>query len=542
MNIRTLSALIIIGTMMVILQACSSTRSTDTYINSNENENIEAKNSLVLAIGSEPEEGFDPTIGWGRYGSPIFQSTLLTLDRDFKIEHDLATYYEVSEDGLQWKVKIRDDVKFSDGEPLTADDVIFTFETAKNSASLVDLQNLKVVEKINDFEVRFTLDKPQSTFIYMLAMLGIVPEHAYSENYHKNPIGSGPYQFVQWDKGQQLIVEQNPYYYGKQSPFEKLTFLFLDEDAAFLAAKAGNVDVVSVPENLAKEEIPGMKLIRLESVDNRGIMFPVVKPYIDDETGLEIGHEVTSDVAIRKAINIAIDRQQLVDDVLEGFGTPAYSIADQLPWFNEETVVEDGDFVQAERILRDAGWKRNNKGIFEKNGIEASFTLVYPSNDQSRQSLAIAFAQMMKDFGIHVDTEGKNWSEITNVMHSTPVLFGWGSHDPIEIYYIYHSKHRGEGYFNANYYQNEIVDKYIDLAIRARSEREANAYWKKAQWDGETGFSILGDAPWAWLVNLEHLYFVNEQLDIGEQKIQPHGHGWPITEYIADWKWKDKSE
>ncbi|MFO7317208.1 MAG: ABC transporter substrate-binding protein, partial [Bacilli bacterium] len=222
-----------------LLVACTSQAS--------DSETGKKKDSLVLAIGSEPTDGFDPTTGWGRYGSPLFQSTLLTLDRNFNVQPDLAVDYSVSEDGLEWTVKIRDDVKFSDGEPLTIEDVIFTFETAKNSQSVVDLQNLKKIEKLDAQTVKFVLERPQSTFLYTLTMLGIVPKHAYSENYRENPIGSGPYKLVQWDKGQQLIVEENPYYYGKKSPFKKLTFLFLSQDAAFLAAKAGQVDIVSVP-------------------------------------------------------------------------------------------------------------------------------------------------------------------------------------------------------------------------------------------------------------------------------------------------------
>lgn len=124
-------------------------------------------------------------------------------------------------------------------------------------------------------------------------------------------------------------------------------------------------------------------------------------------------------------------------------------------------------------------------------------------------------------------------------MHTTPVVMGWGSHDPIEMYHLYHSKYRGQGYSNANYYSNKKVDQYMDQAIHAATQEEANEYWKKAQWDGETGFSALGDAPWIWLVNLQHLYFVNEHLNIGGQKIQPHGHGWPVTEFIADWTWDE---
>ena len=79
----------------------------------------------------------------------------------------------------------------------------------------------------------------------------------------------------------------------------------------------------------------------------------------------------------------------------------------------------------------------------------------------------------------------------------------------------------------------------MDKAIRAKTPEEANTWWKKAQWDKEHGFSAQGDAPWVWLVNINHLYFVNEKLEIGEQKVQPHGHGWPITDFILDWHWKE---
>ena len=106
-----------------------------------------------------------------------------------------------------WTVTLRDDVKFSDGEPLTAKDVKFTFETAANSGSVIDLNVLEKVEAIDPTNVKFTLKEAQSTFVNNLVATGIVPEHAYSEDYAENPVGSGPFQLVQWDKGQQMIVQ-----------------------------------------------------------------------------------------------------------------------------------------------------------------------------------------------------------------------------------------------------------------------------------------------------------------------------------------------
>lgn len=531
------NGLMIILLLVGILSACSS--SSDDTEQTKKDSSKKDKDELILAVGGETDEGFDPTTGWGRYGSPLFQSTLLKHDKDFNIENDLAESYEVSNDGLEYTVKIRDDVKFSDGEPLIAEDIVFTYETAKESGSIIDLSNLEKVEKLDDYTVKFKLKQPASSFITHLITTGIVPKHAYNDKYSEDPIGSGPFQLVQWNKGQQLIVEVNPYYYGEKPEFKKLTFLFLEEDAAFAAAKAGEVDVASVTPSFAKNDVPGMNLVELETVDNRGIMFPYVKAGGKTADGAPIGNDVTADRTIRKAIDIAIDRKTLVDGVLDGFGTPAYSVADHLPWWNPETEVKDNEMEKAKKMLDDAGWKENDQGIREKDGLEASFTLLYPSGDEIRQSLSIAFADEIKDLGIQVKTEGQSWNDLEKTMHANPVMMGWGSHDPLEMYNIYSGETKGEGFYNANYYSNPDVDAYIEKAMRSTTQDEANDYWKKAQWDGETGFSSKGDTPWVWLVNLKHLYYVNENLEIGDQKIQPHGHGWPVTDFIEQWHWKE---
>lgn len=494
---------------------------------------------LLVALGSEPETGFDPTKGWGRYGSPLFQSTLLKRDDSLNIVNDLATGYEVSEDGKVWTVKLREDVKFSDGKPLTAEDVKFTFDTTAMNGAAIDLTNLTNVEAGQN-EVVFRLKQPESTFVYSLITTGIVPKHAYSSAYAENPIGSGPYKFVQWDRGQQLIVEANADYYGKKPYFHKLTFLFLNEDAAFAAAKAGSIDIAYLPSAFSNQEIAGMRLEALKTVDNRGIAFPYMKSGGKTEEGYPIGNDVTADKAIRKAVNLVIDRQQLVDGILEGYGSPAFTANDGLPWWNEETVVKDNDADAAAEILADGGWAdSDNDGILEKDGLKAEFTLLYPAGDVTRQSLALAAAEMVQAAGIRMNVEGKAWDEIEKLMHADAVLLGWGSHDPLEMYNLYSSSYGGVDYYNTGYYSNPSVDKWFGQALAARSEEKALAYWKKAQWDGQTGLSVKGDAPWAWLVNIDHLYLVRDGLDIGKQRIQPHGHGWPLTDNIESWSWKE---
>ncbi|MDD4498286.1 MAG: ABC transporter substrate-binding protein, partial [Methanosarcinaceae archaeon] len=152
----------------------------------------QASDELVAAVGThggEPESGFNPITGWGYNHEPLVQSTLFKKDSNAALINDLATNYTVSSDGLKWTVKIRNDVKFHDGVPLTAKDVAFTFNTATKASGELDLSMLEKAKAINDDTVEFKLNDPQATFINKLAVIGIVPEHAYSETYGQNPIG-----------------------------------------------------------------------------------------------------------------------------------------------------------------------------------------------------------------------------------------------------------------------------------------------------------------------------------------------------------------
>ena len=95
-------------------------------------------------------------------------------------------------------------------------------------------------------------------------------------------------------------------------------------------------------------------------------------------------------------------------------------------------------------------------------------------------------------------------------MYSNAILMGWGSHDPHELYMYIAANYAGVEYYNTGFYQNETVDEYFEKALSAPNEDEANKYWKLAQWDGTTGLSYKGDAPWAWFVNVDHLYLVKD--------------------------------
>ena len=492
---------------------------------------------VTMPTTSEPESGFDPAYGWGageHVHEPLIQSTLVRTTKDLGIENDLATEYSCSDDGLTWTVKIRDDVKFTDGEPLTASDVAFTFNTCRDESSVNDFTMLKEAVAVDDTTVEFHMNEPYSIWPYTMAIVGIVPEHVYDENYGQNPIGSGRYIMKQWDKGQQVIFEANPDYYGEEPKIKKLTVLFMEEDAAMAAAMSGQADVAHTAASYSDQKIDGYELLSVATVDNRGFNLPCTEP--EEKDGITYGNSLTSDVNVRRAINLAIDREEMIKNVLNGYGTVAYSVCDKMPWYNEEAVTEY-DLDAAKALMEEAGWIEGDDGIREKDGEKAELTIMFSNGDSVRQALAEDSANQLRELGIEVTTSGVGWDTAYDQAQSEPLIWGWGAHSPMELYNIYHTiKDTGSAEYSP--YANETVDKYMDEALASSNLEESYDLWKKAQWDGNTGITQEGDIPWIWLCNIDHLYFVRDGLKVADQKLHPHGHGWSIVNNVDQWEWE----
>lgn len=522
---------LLLGAALCILAGCASRQQEKEAVR---------EDSVVIVMGktSEPESGFDPAYGWGageHVHEPLIQSTLTVTTTDLKIDYDLAVDVQVSEDGMTWTVKIRQDALFTDGKKLTASDVAFTYNKMLEVSSVNDFTMLKKAEALDDETVLFHMTKPYSIWPYTMANVGIVPEHAYDAGYGENPLGSGRYILKQWDKGQQVILEANPNYYGEAPNMKRVVILFMEEDAAFAAIRSGQADLAYTAASYSEQTIDGYQLHAYQTVDNRGFNLPAIPAGELSEDGIMLGNDVTSDIAMRKAINMAIDREEMIENVLNGYGTAAYSVCDKMPWYNENSAVSY-DLEGAKAILERAGWSLNADGIREKAGIKAAFPLLYPAGDSVRQALAADTANQLKELGVEVKIEGVGWDTAYQRAQSEPLMWGWGAHTPMELYNIYHTM-QNTGLAEYSPYFNKQVDYFMDQALAADNLEESYELWKRAQWDGSTGITQEGDIPWIWLVNIDHLYWADERLQVAEQKLHPHGHGWSIVNNVDQWSW-----
>ena len=513
---------------VLLLVGCGEQETDETAVQADP-----AVNSVVVYVGSSIfDNSLDPIKGALPYGYSFVTNALLKITPEGNYAGDLAKSWTLSDDALSYTFEIYPGRMFSNGSELTAKDIAFTYQTvmdnqAENEA--IDVSRLSSVTALDDHRVEFVLTEPYSPFLDVTAMLGIVPQAVYdSETFNRFPIGTGPWMIVQYDPNQQIIVEPNPYYVGEGPHLDRVTMVAMDDMTALAAARSGQFDVVKVNPANAREEILGKTMVKLETMDVRMLSLPVLP--LQEKEGMTVGNDVTADRAVREALTIGIDRQTIIDNALSGIGSPAMGFTPNLPWA-DYVPLYDNRKDEARALLDAAGWIENSEGIREKDGVLCSFDVYAP---EDRFALVAALAEDAAHLGIRITPHSSHWGEIAEHMHTSGVIWGWGQQCPTVLYSLL----SGEaaltpgGWDNAPTYINPAVDAKIDAALDAPSQDEAHENWRAAQ------ALAREDFPYLYIVNIEHSYFVSDQLDIvpSTQVPHPHGHGVPIISNMKDWR------
>ncbi|GGY43156.1 ABC transporter substrate-binding protein [Streptomyces xanthochromogenes] len=526
-SIRATAAAVLAGVLAVGAGACSNPGGGSGGSGK--------KDSAVVGIAYEPET-LSPLLGYGKDGNSKLFDGLLTFDADMKLKPALATALpEVSDDRLTYTYKLRQGVKFSDGKPFSAKDVVFTYtkilDPKTNNPSKGELDAVKSVEAQGDDTVVFTLKYPYAPFAER-TVLPVVPEHVAAQQdvnsgaFSRAPVGTGPYTLAKWSKGEKITFAANPTYWGGAPAVKKFTMAVIkDDDVRATRLRAGDLDGAILPPNLAGtfKGDRGKKTYTAKTYDYRNVTLPT-------------GNEVAGDTAVRRALDLAVDREAMVDRILEGAGKPAYGpVPTGSEWFAAGTE-RAHDLDRAKRLLDDAGWKPGADGIREKDGVKAAFPLWYLSGDKLRQDHALAFASDAKKAGIAVTTQSGTWEVIEPRMKQDAVLAGGGSPgDPdFDQYNLLKSSLAGDGFNNMASFADPTVDKALDDGRRSGDRAVRKAAYDTVQRE------LVKNPGYTFLTHIDHLYVVNDTWDGLSTQVEPHDHGLASGPWWNVEKWAPK--
>jgi peptide/nickel transport system substrate-binding protein len=313
----------------------------------------------------------------------------------------------ISADGLTWRVELRSDVKWHDGKPLTAEDVRYSMALMKNPAfrarNRTAFELIATVGIEGDNVITWKLKEPYAPMTSVLSWTFIVPAHILSQDPDPNspkfaaaPIGTGPYRFVSRKTGDHVILEANPNYFGKPPGLNRLIFKYVpDLNAMYTQFKTGEIDYIGlqgIPTNFYKEAT-ALRGRRVHTAN---------KPSVENLT-LNLGHPALADKAVRKALNIAIDRQAICDQVYDGLPKPANSYLVPTHWaYNANLPKPEFDPKKAAAMLDQAGWVRGPDGIRVKNGVRLSFTNSTVTGNQLRAQTQQLIADDFKKIGVEM--------------------------------------------------------------------------------------------------------------------------------------------
>ncbi|WP_338654653.1 ABC transporter substrate-binding protein [Sporosarcina psychrophila] len=491
------------------------------------------ENRLVYA--SETEfEGLNPLLEETNLDALLFRG-LIRFDENNEPTMDIAESYELSPDKLTYTFKLKEDITFHDGEPLTADDVIFTIESIldDNNASFLksDFTEVDSVTKIDDYKLELKLKRPFTPMLDKLTA-PILPKHAFegvemrTAEFNSHPIGAGPYMFDKWDRGNSLTLKAYNNFHGTKPSIEKVIFKFIpDSNVRALQLKSGEVDIALLDpvqvEELEKEK--NIKIYDIESADYRGILF---------NTTIDLW----KDVDVRRAFSYAIDRAQIVKGILKGYGTEAYSPLQKHAFNNENVEKYAYDIEKAKELLDGAGWKEEKDGFRYKNDEKLAFTITAPVSDTVRVNMANYAAEGFKKIGADVKVDALDWSAIT-IEDAEAFMVGWGSpydadHHTHILFHTDQSVLTSSGY-NYGSYSNAKVDELLEKGRFSTDAEERKAIYMEFQAE------LAKDPAFAYIAYEDAVYGINKNLSGVKERILGH-HGSGFLWNVEEWTWNDR--
>lgn len=435
--------------------------------------------ALISAMPSDPSSLIYMVAGESasaQVTANIF-NTLLKYNQNLDLAGELVDKWQVSSDQKTITFKLKPDLKWADGKPLTSADVLFTWQlvTAENTHSpyASDYQMVKQAETpdAQTFVVHYA--EAFSPALDSWAGLQILPKHllagqdVHTTRFAQQPVGSNYYQLQSWRHGEYLTLSRNPHsVLGPANIDTLIQRVIPDRGAQFLELMADNIDSMGLDPISYARIIPSRPALQaqLNQYKELGNSYTYL--------GFNLKKTPFDDVRVRKAINYAIDKQEIIDGVYLGLGIAIGSpYKPGTRWSNTDLAPYPFDPQRARALLAEAGFKDSNgDGIVERNGKPLSFEILTNNGNKEREKTVVIIQRRLKEVGIDVRVRTIEWASFISRFIKTgdfqAVVLGWGLGLDPDQYNIWHSSQQAPGQFNFIGYHNPQVDALLEQGRR----------------------------------------------------------------------------
>ena len=472
--------------------------------------------TIVIGITGDVDS-FNPLFGEAVSAQEITHLMLLglaDLDHNSEFSAEIATHWEQSADFLKLTYHLNKDAVWSDGVPITAADVKFTFDLLMDTTVASPRQSyteyIKSVTAVDPHTVMFEFTEAYPAQIFDTAG-EILPKHILenadrkslrSNPFGQNPLSSGPYKLSQWKRQQYIELVRNENYWGEKANLEKIIFKIVPDNTNLLMQlESGEVDMMA--------GIPPSEVDRLKT-SNANIDVHQVSGRLYYYIGYNQKNNLFRSIKVRQALTHAIDRGKMIEALLYGYGSTCLGpLPPIVKWaYNEDVKEIPFNPETAKQLLAEEGWKdSNNDGILDKKGKNFEFSLMTNTGNQVKSDIAVVVQSQLKDIGIKVNIETLEWNNYISHMQSLDFdasIGGLSSSYYIDPTPVFHSS--ATNMFNSVSYANAEVDKLIESGRQEMDQKKAAQTWKKFQ------EIVYHDQPYTFLFWRDKAVGINKKI------------------------------
>jgi len=428
-------------------------------------------------------------------GTLIYDS-LVRQDKDLNLVPAMAESWTFSPDCLQLTFKLRRDVKWHDGHPFTADDVLFTYRTMINPKTPAPFKEgyltVEDAEALDLYTVRVTYAKPFARALDTWSDYAL-PKHLL-ERYaaegklrespqNRHPIGTGPYRFQEWRTGEKVVLVANPDYYEGRPYISRIVYRVIPSQATiFLELKAKGVDYVrtlTAFQYARQTDYPAFR-----KAYNK---FKYPSQYYTF-LGFNLKDPRFADRRVRQAFAHAINKRELIDGVVLGLAREANGPIRPGTWpYTDDVKRYAYDPERAKALLAEAGWKdRDGDGVVEDPHHKPfAFTILTNQGNDERKKVAEIIQQRLKEVGVQADIQVIEWAafikEYVKPRRFEAVILGLGTGSDPDQYVVWHSSQTGPDQMNRTGYANPEVDHLLEAGRASCVQQERVKYYRRIQ-------------------------------------------------------------